>query len=207
MRRHHVVMATALAAVVAIATADTLIPNGDSWRFYDAPGDAQTGWYTTTLVESSTWKSGKAPLGIGDSTLATVLKNCNKVVYYLRHTVTLNATYSSASATMTLDHGAAVFLNGKEIFRNNMPTGTLLKTTFALKAVDTTKPNLVTFTFDPKLLLKGSNLFAVEVHNINFQVSACTSRACSRSRRVWLSAAHNPRFRQCSCFRQYLCTV
>ena len=65
------------------------------------------------------------------------------------------------------DDGAVVYLNGTEVFRSNMPTnGAITFTTLASTNVgggdETT--NSYSTLLSPGLLLNGTNLLAVEIH-------------------------------------------
>ena len=64
------------------------------------------------------------------------------------------------------DDGAAVYLNGVEVWRSNLPPGPLTADTYAavsLWGADERDPTMV--PIDPALLGEGTNSIAVEVHN------------------------------------------
>jgi hypothetical protein len=83
------------------------------------------------------------------------------------------------------DDGAVVYLNGVEVFRSNMPTGTITNTTRASGAVNgNAERQWFTGTINPALLVAGNNVIAVEVHqndptssdvSFNFELSGTTS--------------------------------
>ena len=64
------------------------------------------------------------------------------------------------------DDGAVVYLNGAEVFRSNMPTGIVNQSTLASSSVpagdETT--NFYSTNVNVALLIPGTNLIAVEVH-------------------------------------------
>ena len=69
---------------------------------------------------------------------------------------------------MRRDDGAVVYLNGSEVFRNNMPAGTVLYNTLAVDAVGGTNEDLfLTADIDPARLRTGENVVAVELHQAN----------------------------------------
>lgn len=64
--------------------------------------------------------------------------------------------------------GAAVYLNGAEVARSHLPTGTLTSSTLAITAIagaDESAYN--TFAINPGALTTGTNVLAVEIHQAN----------------------------------------
>ena len=73
--------------------------------------------------------------------------------------------FLSATVGLIRDDGAAVYLNGTEIFRSNLPTGTLTAATRASASVGgTDETTLFEANVDPKWFRAGTNVLAVEVH-------------------------------------------
>jgi hypothetical protein len=64
------------------------------------------------------------------------------------------------------DDGIVVYVNGTEVGRANMPTGTLTSTTFPTTSqrTSTARANPVTFTVPPALLQDGTNVVTASVH-------------------------------------------
>ncbi|MFH0795425.1 MAG: metallophosphoesterase family protein, partial [bacterium] len=70
------------------------------------------------------------------------------------------------------DDGVVVFLNGTEVFRSNMPTGTVTYTTFASVALDVPAESTpVAAGAEAGLLVEGMNVVAVEIHQANLTSS------------------------------------
>jgi hypothetical protein len=66
------------------------------------------------------------------------------------------------------DDGAVVYLNGAEVYRNNMPAGTIAYNTFANATVDgTNETTAITFLLPATSFNDGSNTLAVEIHQVN----------------------------------------
>jgi hypothetical protein len=66
---------------------------------------------------------------------------------------------------MLRDDGAVVYLNGTEVFRSNMPEGAITSTTLASRRITGTGETAFhSGSVDPKLLVQGRNVVAVEVH-------------------------------------------
>ena len=60
-----------------------------------------------------------------------------------------------------------IYVNGKEVGRNNMPTGTVTANTYATAPVSasTAVANPVTVTVPGSAFVTGSNLITAEVHS------------------------------------------
>jgi hypothetical protein len=59
-----------------------------------------------------------------------------------------------------------VYVNGTEVARDNMPTGTITSTTLALNAqFDAAENTYFDFVLPPSLLVEGTNVIAISVHN------------------------------------------
>jgi len=151
----------------------TLIPAGSDWRYLDDGSDQGTNW-SQVAFDDGTWASGPAQLGYGDNPPdeATLISyggdQQNKhITYYFRRTFELTRGQASAMAEAEVrllrDDGAVVYLNGREIFRSNMPTGTIDYLTRA--GILTGNENAFHPTnVAPGLFLEGTNVVAVEVH-------------------------------------------
>jgi hypothetical protein len=172
-----------LAAILTIAAMSwspvraqqfVLVPTGAVWKYLDNGSNQGTAWRTTAFNDS-TWKSGAAELGYGDGDEATVVSygsngSAKYITTYFRHAFTV--ADPSAFGTLTLrvlrDDGAVAYLNGVEVFRSNMPGGTITSTTRASAALGgTDETTYVTATVNPSLLVAGKNVLAVEIHQAN----------------------------------------
>lgn len=148
-----------------------LIPTDATWEYWDKgeyPGD---GW-TTIGYDSSGWSSGKAELGYRDGDEATIVEYGGNptnryITTYFRKTFTVEnkSAISNLVLGVLRDDGVAVYLNGVEVFRNNMPSGEIKNTTRALKAVaGEAERKFLTVRVSPELLVNGENIIAAEVH-------------------------------------------
>jgi hypothetical protein len=145
----------------------TLVAAGSIWKYHDTGADLGTAWRETNFNDSA-WSSGPAQLGFGDDDEATeVNTNRTRLTTYFRRAFTLAGTGELATVTLRLkrDDGAVVYLNGAEVFRSNLPAGSITAATSASVAIGgadesawfTTNLNLASF-------IVGTNLLAVEVH-------------------------------------------
>jgi hypothetical protein len=160
--------------VPAARAATTLVPTGAVWKYLDNGSNQGTPWRGTSFPDGA-WLSGPAQLGYGDGDEATVVgygptaTNKYTTTYFRR---TFNVTNVSAFTTLTMrllcDDGAVVYFNGTEVFRSNMPGGTITYTTLASTALGTpAESNFVQTALSPASLVNGANLVAVEIHQAN----------------------------------------
>ena len=89
------------------------------------------------------------------------------------------------------DDGAVVYLNGVEVYRSNMPTGTIGHTTRASSPSATPRSwTWLTALLNPALLVAGDNVIAVEIHqdsptssDISFDLELTATAAAPASAR------------------------
>jgi len=148
-----------------------LVPAGSVWKYLDNGSNQGTAWRAPAFNDS-VWLAGPAQLGYGDGDEATVVGHGPSgqpkyITTYFRRSfnVTNPVAFSSLTLTLLRDDGAVVYLNGSEIVRSNMPAGTLFYTTLAASPVSgngETRP--VVYTLSPSVLVAGTNVLAVEIH-------------------------------------------
>jgi hypothetical protein len=173
--------ASGLSAAVSINVGmATLVNTGAVWRFLDDGSDQQNAW-RTILFNDSSWAFGPAELGYGDAAPpdsrpeATVVGygpvDTNKYIttYFRRSWFVPDATYfTNLTLRLLRDDGAIVFLNDREVFRSNMPTGAVNYLTPAFGGVSgVDETTYFSTNVNPALLQTGTNLLAVEIHQIN----------------------------------------
>lgn len=152
-------------------TATVLIAPGAVWRYLDNGTDQGAAWRATSF-DASTWKSGTAQLGYGDGDEATVVtfgsSSSDKfITTYFRKSFEIAdpAAIAALDVRLIRDDGAVVYLNGTEVWRNNMPSGTIGYTTPAASAISGTgESTWLTQSLSPALLVAGNNVLAVEIH-------------------------------------------
>lgn len=148
-----------------------------SWRY--ATGEPPAGWNQAGF-DDSTWGSGAAPLGFGSATIATNVDTfadpaTRPKTAYFRHGFDIAdlAKVQQVTVTTVADDGVAVYVNGVEVGRSNLPAGTLTSTISASSARSTTTANNnpVTFTIPVALLVQGANVITAETH-VNTRTTA-----------------------------------
>lgn len=164
----HVLVAPAEAA----RATDTLLSSGSTLRYLDV-GAPPAGWEKPAF-DTSAWKTGPAPLGYGQGGEGTVLSP--QLSHYVvgRFAVPDASVYDHAVVWLHRDDGAAVYVNGVEVGRSNLPAGPLSSTTLARDVVGFTAESAwIPLVVPRELLASGTNTLAVELH----QASAVSSDA------------------------------
>ncbi len=166
----------------ATVTRTELIAKNASWKYLDNGTDQGTDWRGLSFDDSG-WKAGTAPLGYGQTGMATTIgygtSSTNKyITSYFRKSFSVDAnTLANGQFTLYLmrDDGAVVYLNGKPIIRTNMPTGTINYKTYASTAIsNAAETTYVPYTIDKADLQAGTNTLAVEVHQVTASSSDVT---------------------------------
>ncbi|HEY2952487.1 MAG TPA: Ig-like domain-containing protein, partial [Verrucomicrobiae bacterium] len=166
--------ATTTSATNHINVKELLIAAGSDWKYLDHGSNQGTAWRAPAFSDSA-WASGPAQLGFGDGDEATVINggpSTNRfVTTYFRRAFPVVATAAFASLNLRVlrDDGAVVFLNGVEVFRSNMPTGAVTYATYASSVVSGADETTTFYAtnLSPGLLINGTNVLAVEVHQAN----------------------------------------
>lgn len=148
-----------------------LIKIADEWKYFDQGSLPAANWYTAAYSDAA-WLLGKGQFGYGDQDEETVISygpdaSSKFVTSYFRKTVLIDALELSnldvMKAAINFDDGVVVYVNGTEVYRNNLPTTSINYNTLATKNFPT-ENEFVEFTFDKGLLTEGENIIAVEVH-------------------------------------------
>ncbi len=157
----------------------TIFPFASSWQYLDDGSNQNTAWRQVGFDDTS-WQSGSGQFGYGDGGEITILNACgipvqypscsNKYIsYYFRKSINIPdvAIFKSFIFEMYRDDGVVIYVNGIEIYRNNMPSGTIGYTTLASSAIsgaDETTIVSTTLTLVASQFVSGNNIIAVEVH-------------------------------------------
>jgi hypothetical protein len=152
-------------------TQATFIAKGSTWKYLDDGSNQGTLWYAPAFVDAS-WKSGAAQLGYGDGDETTVIgygpnSGSKFITTYFRKNFTINGARNVSQLTLNLlrDDGAVIYLNGKEVHRENMPSGAISSSTAASSAIGGGDESAYfTTALDPADLVEGDNVIAVEIH-------------------------------------------
>lgn len=154
------------------STGQTIIPTGSSWKYKDDGSNQGTAWRATAFNDG-TWASGNAQLGYGDSDEATVVNggptnNRFPTTYFRKSFSIVNASlYTGYTMQVKRDDGVVVYANGTEVYRNNMPTGTISFNTWASATASDDGSTFLSVTLPATAFVTGTNVLAVEIHQRN----------------------------------------
>ncbi|MFT4108332.1 PKD domain-containing protein, partial [Propionicimonas sp.] len=165
---------------VTVATPVTVtsevIAESATWSYYYALAAPGSSWTSRTFNDSS-WSTGKAPLGYGSTLVTTTFPVASatsdrpKAAYFRNSFTVADASkVTSLKLTTVADDGVVIFVNGTEVKRENMPTGTINNDSFAVTALRTTAANANPIQVDvpTSLLVNGNNVISAETH-VNYR--------------------------------------
>ncbi|MEE2808309.1 MAG: hypothetical protein VYB73_03270 [Verrucomicrobiota bacterium] len=153
-----------------------IIPANSSWDYFDKGTDPGAEWFQPWFIPNG-WSKGIAKLGYGDDGEVTKLSyggDPSNVfpAYYFRHVfeVTENNKKPFLYANVIRDDAVIVYLNGKEVIRDNMSLST--EATYQTYSSGGVAPrngelDINRFAIDGSLLELGSNVIAAEIHQSN----------------------------------------
>lgn len=162
----------------AAGALDTLVASNSVWKYFDQGTDLGTNWITPAFNDS-TWSSGPAQLGYGDGDEATVVEDNPTPGYnpgdsdryittYFRQTINVPnpGQYAVLSMRVQRDDGVIIYLNGHDIFRNNLPALDVTYTTPSLTSASDDGRSWVPGVIAVPLnyLVAGENVLAAEIH-------------------------------------------
>ncbi len=146
----------------------TLVAYGSSWKYLDNGTNQGTAWRGTGFSDA-TWASGNGQLGYGDGDEATIVSygpnaNTKYITTYFRKTVSVTnpSSFTSILGNVKRDDGIAIYVNGTEVYRNNLAAGAAYNTLATLASDDGATAQA--FSFSPSAFVNGTNVIAVEIH-------------------------------------------
>ncbi|MFT5674067.1 MAG: DNA-binding CsgD family transcriptional regulator [Polaribacter sp.] len=174
---NNLILLLILLQFTSINSQNKLIKNGDTWNYYDQ-GYLESDWMTKT--EKYTWKKGATPIGYGDKKIVTEINfgdNAEEkhIVKYFKKNITISKTKYLAYEFRTLsDDGIVIYINGKELYRLNMPNATITNKTLAVNTVskeeeDEYKINI----FEDTFFKDGENIITTSVYQAYPNSSDC----------------------------------
>lgn len=166
-----------------------LINKKDTWKYFDS-GTLPSALWNSVDFDDATWSEGPAQLGYGGDGETTVVsyggdQTKKHITTYFRRSFDIADVdgLNELSGSVLFDDGVVVYLNGEEVFRNNMPAGTVGNSTLASAAVSI-ENTFTPFIIPQGKLLSGKNVIAVEIHqnsagssDIGFDLQLRTSKS------------------------------
>jgi predicted phosphodiesterase len=159
----------------AQAATYTYVSEGTPLVYLKGTVDPPPDWASPTGDEAG-WLAGEAGFGIGygdndDRTVLADMEGGYLTVYARAHFFVGAEREGLVSLELRarFDDGFVAYLNGVEIARSHLPSGSISRQTPA--ASHEVTDGEARFSVSPALLVPGDNLFAVEVHNTSLTSS------------------------------------
>lgn len=159
-----------LAGTIAEVPNTPIVDLGSSWSYLDDGSDQGVAWRTTDFDDSA-WPVDRAEFGYGDSDEVSTLSarpegEGRTRTFYFRHEFDVSNPddFSELAIGLLRDDGAAVYLNGEEILRDNLRTNADFDDFASSSAGGDEESTFFAFDADAELLQEGRNVLAVEVH-------------------------------------------
>jgi hypothetical protein len=158
-----------------------LVADRSTWRYvkgYSEASEPRTAW-RELVFDDSGWSSGLAPIGYGESFIATQLAdmqgNYTSVFFRREFEVADPGAFGALTLEAQFDDGFKAWINGTIVIdgQANMPAGEVAYNGTASSAIE--EHNFVTFNLvasAPALLRPGRNVLAIQAHNANLSVSS-----------------------------------
>jgi hypothetical protein len=165
---------------------ESIVKNGDDYKYIRATANPATNWFTVTFSDAS-WMSAKSSIGFGydDSTKVAL---CRAIYLRRKFTVADISVIKNLLFEIDYDDGFVAYLNGVEIARSaniipvNPGYNAYLNPGRSAQTPLGKRPER--FVVRNNNLVKGENLLAIQVINLSDTSSTLTSRA-------WLQAEVN----------------
>jgi uncharacterized protein (DUF1800 family) len=156
-----------------------LVQAGSVWRYLKGTAAPPAAWRNIAFDDSS-WAQGATSIGYGDDDDLTELADMqgSYASVFLRKTFELAdpaaiAAIDGMILRVDYDDGFVAYLNGTEVGRRNL-TGNPPAHTALATSHDAGTPDEIDITARKNLLVVGTNVLAVQVHNTNLTSSDLT---------------------------------
>ena len=159
---------------------EIIISKNSKIDYYDE-GDLPNNWYELTL-QNTKWKTGTTPIGYGDKKVKTNIYFGNDpehkdIIKYFKRTFYIRSLEKWVAFEMKFqrDDGIAVYINNKEVIRDNLPVeGMITNKTFASERIDRKEEKV----FYSKVLQQhyfkeGKNTIKISIHQFDTSSSDC----------------------------------
>ncbi|MCP4189358.1 MAG: PEP-CTERM sorting domain-containing protein [Planctomycetaceae bacterium] len=153
-----------------------IVDRGSVWKYLDDGSDQASAWRTAEFDDDQ-WAEGPAELGYGDDPATEVsyggIAGQKHPTTYFRHDfeVADPTLYESLELDLFRDDGAAVYINGIEVLRNNLDADAKFDSLATRSVGGTQETQPISQTLPVDSLLVGMNTLAVEVHQFSLTSS------------------------------------
>jgi hypothetical protein len=149
-----------------IAEPIAAINNNDSWNYWYKTTPPTNDWNTLNFNDSD-WEQNKpAPLGYGKVVNTVIGSPRNPPVQtgYFRKKINITdvSKIFACKIDAMIDDAAIFYVNGTEVYRDNLPSGEITYYDGAITAYG--NPSAISFNVPANLLVEGENIIAAEVH-------------------------------------------
>ena len=141
---------------------------GSQWKYLDNGSNQGTSWRNSSFVDTS-WSTGASELGYGESGQNTTVSfgsnSSNKyITTYFRKTISIPnlSLFSAMIMNIKRDDGIVVYVNGVEVYRNNLASNPSYTTLASLANDDGN--TILTAVLPTSFFTTGNNVVAVEIH-------------------------------------------
>ncbi len=149
-----------------------IIAAGSQWDYLVNAFTAPADWKNTDTTVTG-WQQGKAPLGWGTAPVETVIPGegtTQPASIYVRKSVTIDKpeNYSKLVIKVRSDDGSVLYVNGKEVNRDNMAAAPrpiyAASLAMSIKSDEDAQNNWITVEVPASDLQAGKNTIALSVH-------------------------------------------
>ncbi|MES2704109.1 MAG: metallophosphoesterase [Bacteroidota bacterium] len=157
----------------------TIFDYASAWKYLDNGSNQGTAWSGTSFSDAA-WGTASGVFGYGDSWVTTYVNACGAVAAnpsctnkyittYFRKTINIADVnlFDSVRFNVWRDDGMVIYVNGVEVWRDNLPASpaTITYTTTGLTAIgEPAEYTPVTKSVPISAFVNGSNVIAVEIH-------------------------------------------
>lgn len=187
-----VATATKPVSVGTPATSE-VVSESSTWKYYYSTTAPDAAWRSTGFDDAS-WQTGAAPLGYGSALVTTALNvpsdtSARPRAAFFRTAFTIDdaAKVTGLQLASVADDGVVLYVNGVEVARERMPSGTITSDTFASPSpprTSTANANPVIVSVPVGVLVSGKNVISAETHvnyrgtpDLSFKLSAAMTRS------------------------------
>ncbi|MEC3876400.1 alkaline phosphatase PhoX [Chryseobacterium salviniae] len=166
MKRKLLTVAALAMVSGTLLNAQTFIFNkNSSWKYNDTNTALAPQWKNANY-DVTAWPQGNGPLGYGDPVTTQTSTDLITAYFTKDFTVNLNDLSSTMELGVMRDDGIVVYLNGEEVVRDNMPTGTIDFNTLSSTTIDGSAESVYNVFSIPKAkFVNGNNRISIELHN------------------------------------------
>ena len=150
---------------------NTIISQGDTWKYLVPTAEPATNWRLNTFNDTN-WLSGKSGFGYGDNDDATIVPAVKSIFIRKKFTIDNAAAISQMVLHMDYDDGFVAYLNGVEIARAQMVgKGALPRFDVFSSGLHEAQmyqnlpPEKFVISNPASVLKTGENMLAIQIHN------------------------------------------